>query len=50
MAIIPAIFGIDVAGAQIEQQQEVLNQVANNPAAQDGFSVLFQELNNLPIG
>jgi len=46
MAIVPAIFGIDVAGNQMEQQQEVLNQVANN---QDGISVLFQELNNLPI-
>jgi len=46
MTIIPAIFGIDAAGAQMEQQQEVMNQVANN---QDGLSVLFQELNNLPI-
>ena len=42
--IISAVFGIDLAGAQMEQQQEVLNQ-----ASQDGASVLFQEIANLPI-
>ena len=49
MTIIPVIFGIDIAGGQMEQQQEVLNQVANQPGSQDGFSVLFQEILNLPI-
>ncbi len=49
LSIIPAIFGIDVVGSQVEQQQEMLNQVANNSAAQDKMGMLFQEIQNLPL-
>jgi len=49
MVVVSAIFGIDIAGAQLEQQQEIMNQVANNAAAQDKINVLFQEILNLPL-
>ena len=44
-----AIFGIDIAGTQMAQQQEVLNQVANNVEGQNELALLFQEFWNLPI-
>jgi len=44
-----AIFGIDIAGTQMAQQQEVLNQVANNADGQNELTLLFQEFWNLPI-
>tara|TARA_R110002073_G_scaffold72537_1_gene177719 strand:- start:756062 stop:757378 length:1317 start_codon:yes stop_codon:yes gene_type:complete len=49
MTVVSAIFGIDMVSSQTEQQQEILNQVANNPAAQNEINMLFQEIFNLPL-
>ncbi len=49
VTIVSAVFGIDIAGAQMEQQQEAMNQVANSQEVQNGVNVLIQEFLNLPL-
>lgn len=49
LTVVSAVLGIDLAGAQMEQQQELMNQVANNAAAQDKVNVLINEILNLPL-
>ena len=49
MVIISMVLGIDIAGAQMAQQQELLNQVANNNEAQNEINILIQEVWKLPI-
>lgn len=49
MTIVSAIFGIDMAGSQMVEQQEILNQVSNNSEAQDKMVIIIQEIANLPL-
>jgi ABC-2 type transport system permease protein len=49
LTVVSGIFGINVAEAQMEQQQEVLNQVANNAGSQNQINIILQEILNLPL-
>ena len=49
MTIVSAVFGISMGDAQLEQNQEILNQVANNPEAQNEVKLIAQEFLNLPL-
>jgi len=49
LTVVSGIFGINVAEAQLEQQQEVLNQVANNTDSQNDINIILQEILNLPL-
>jgi ABC-2 type transport system permease protein len=49
LTTVSAVLGIDVTGAQMAQQQELMDQVASNPQAQDEINLLFQEIFNLPL-
>ena len=49
LTVVSGIFGINVAEAQLEQQQEVLNQVANNTDSQNEINIILQEILNLPL-
>ena len=44
-----AIFGINMAESQIAQNQELINEVANNPEAQNELLLVIQEIQNLPL-
>ena len=49
LTTVSAVLGIDVAGAQMAQQQELIDQVASNPEAQDEINIIVQEILNLPL-
>ena len=49
LTTVSAVLGIDVAGAQMAQQQELIDQVASNPQAQDEINLIVQEILNLPL-
>jgi len=49
MTIVSAVFGIDMAGSQMAEQQEILNQVSNSSEAQDKMAIIIQEIANLPL-
>lgn len=49
MTVASAVFGINMADSQLEQNQEVLNQVANNAEAQNEIKLIAQEIFNLPL-
>ena len=49
MTIVSAIFGINMAESQMEQNQELLNGVANSPEAQNELMLILQEIQNLPL-
>ena len=49
LTTVSAIFGVDVAGAQMAQQQEVLNQVTSNAGAENEINTIIQEILNLPL-
>jgi ABC-2 type transport system permease protein len=48
MTIVSAIFGINISEGSVAQQ-EVLNQVSNNPAMQQEMDLVIQEMLNLPL-
>ncbi len=47
MTVVSAVFGLDMTGGSA--QQEVLNQVSNNPAMQKEMDLVLQEMLNLPL-
>jgi len=49
LTIVSAVFGVDVAGAQMAQQQEVMNQVSSNVDANNEINLIIQEIVNLPL-
>jgi len=49
MTVVSAIFGINVAESPMAPQQEMLNEVANNPEAQNELLLIIQEIQNLPL-
>ena len=49
LTTVSVVLGIDVAGAQMAQQQELIDQVASNPEAQDEINIIVQEILNLPL-
>ncbi len=48
MMVVSAVFGINMSEGQMAQQ-EVLNQVSNNPAMQQEMDLVMQEMLNLPL-
>ncbi|MCF6348374.1 MAG: ABC transporter permease [Flavobacteriaceae bacterium] len=48
MMVVSAVFGINMSEGQMAQQ-EVLNQVSNNPAMQQELDLVIQEMLNLPL-
>ena len=48
MTVVSSVFGIEMGGGQMAQQ-EVMNQVAKNPAMQHELNLVVQEIWNLPL-
>ena len=49
LTTVSAVFGVDVAGSQMAQQQEVMNQVSGSSGGENELNIIVQEILNLPL-
>ncbi|MDJ0647019.1 MAG: ABC transporter permease [Flavobacteriaceae bacterium] len=49
LTVMTAVFGIDVSGAQMAEQQELIKNVAENSEFQNQMAGIITEITNLPI-
>lgn len=49
LTIMSSVFGINMSGAQMAQQQEMIEKVAETSEFQDQMTSIITEINNLPI-
>ncbi|NNC69690.1 MAG: ABC transporter permease [Flavobacteriaceae bacterium] len=49
LTVMSAVFGVDMGGTQMAQQQEMIDQVAESSEFQEQMSSIITEITNLPI-
>lgn len=49
LTLVSVIFDIDIAGSQMQQQQQLVSQAMENPNINNEIQVAFEAFNNLPI-